>query len=195
LRTATLTVSSLVHVNESAGTSDDELIASWDLILRGVATTHRRIVAKLEHDGVPAQWFEVLRLLLAADEHRMPMSALARELTMTAGGFTKLADRMAREQLIDRRSSEGDRRVVYAALTPKGMRQAKTSIALYQAGLREHVLDVVSAEHLAEMAAAMRLLRDVHAEPHIPGTADPDVVRTERDPALPERRGRGRRSR
>jgi DNA-binding MarR family transcriptional regulator len=182
-------------VNESAVASDDELVASWDLIVRGVATTHRRIVAKIELDGVPAQWFEVLRLLLGAADHRMPMSVLARELTMTAGGFTKLADRMAREQLIDRRTSAGDRRVVYAALTSKGMRQAKASTALYQAGLKENVLDVLSAKHLAEVVAAMRMLRDVHAEPNIPGSADPDVVRTERDPALPERRGRGRRSR
>jgi DNA-binding MarR family transcriptional regulator len=184
-----------VVVNASSETLDDDLAASWELILHGVAATHRRILSKIEHDGVPGQWFEVMRLLLGADEHRMPMSVLARELSMTAGGFTKLADRMAREQLIDRRSSSGDRRVVYAALTAKGLRQAKASIALYHAGLREHVLDVLAAQRLTGLTSAMRMLRDAHEEPHIPGSADKDMLLAERDPALPERRGRGRRSR
>src|SRR3954454_11824025 len=134
-------ISSLVRVSGAAGTSGEELINSWDLVVREVAAARRRVLAKIESDGLPAPWFEVLRLLRAADEHRMPMSALARDLAMTAGGFTKLADRMAQEELIDRRGSSGDRRVVYAALTPKGVKVAESSTALYVAGLREHVLD------------------------------------------------------
>ncbi|MDQ6848888.1 MAG: MarR family transcriptional regulator [Actinomycetota bacterium] len=46
----------------------------------------------------------MLHSLLRAEDHRSPMSALAREVSMTSGGFTKLADRMARGGLIDRRS-------------------------------------------------------------------------------------------
>jgi DNA-binding MarR family transcriptional regulator len=188
-------ISSLVPVIGPAEDADEKLVASWDLVVRGVAATQERLLAKIEHDGVPAQWFEVLRLLLAADGHRMPMSALARDLTMTAGGFTKLADRMARDGLIDRRNSVGDRRVVYAALTPKGLRRARSSAELYHAALREHVAQVLSGQGLRDLTSAMSLLHAAHAEPEIPSGLDGPLVPKNRDPALPERRRRGRRPR
>lgn len=187
-------ISSLVDVSRQADESDEQLAASWDVVVRGLAVTQRRILAKIERDGVPAQWFAVLRLLLATDEHRMPMSALARELNMTGGGLTKLADRMAREGLIDRRSSSGDRRVVFAALTPKGIQQAETSQGLYRDALREHVLDVLSAQRLSALASTMRKLHEVHEDPEISASDTVEQVVTQRDPALPDRRGRGRRS-
>ena len=185
--TATAGASSLGRV------SDADVAQTWDLVLASVSATQRRLLAKIENDGLPGPWFDVLRLLLDADGHRMPMSALARQLHMTAGGFTKLADRMARDGLIDRRNSSADRRVVYAALTPKGTRQAKQSSALYQAALDEHVRGVLSAKSLAQLADLARALLDAHADADAPG--DGDHVLTERDPALPERRGRGRPSR
>jgi DNA-binding MarR family transcriptional regulator len=111
---------------------------------------------------------------------------------MTAGGFTKLADRMARDGLIDRRNSSADRRVVYAALTSKGVKLAKDSATLYRAALEEHLVGVLPARSLAQLADIARALRDAHAEGDALGTHDVDHVLTERDPALPERRGRGR---
>jgi DNA-binding MarR family transcriptional regulator len=168
--------------------SEADLARTWDLVLEGVSATQRRLIAKIEQDGLPGQWFEVLRLLLGADGHRLPMSALARHLQMTAGGFTKLADRMARDGLIDRRNSSADRRVVYAALTTKGTRLARDSAALYRAALDEHLRGVLSAKSLAQLADATRRLHDAHAEAELSG----EHFLTERDPALPERRGRGR---
>ena len=172
--------------------SDADLARTWDVVLEGVAATQRRLLAKIERGGIPGQWFDVLRLLLAADGHRLPMSTLSRYLQMTAGGFTKLADRMAREGLIDRRNSSADRRVVYAALTTKGTKVAKDSAAVYRAALAEHVQGALSASSLAQLAAATRMLRDAHTEAGALGPHDVDHVLTERDPALPERRGRGR---
>jgi len=168
---------------------------TWDLVLEGVSATQQRLLAKIERDGLPGQWFDVLRLLLTAEGHRQPMSALAKHLQMTAGGFTKLADRMARDGLIDRRNSSADRRVVYAALTSKGVKLAKDSATLYRAALAEHLVGVLPARSLAQLADIARMLRDAHTESDAPGTHDADHVLTERDPALPERRGRGRPSR
>lgn len=172
--------------------SDADAAQTWDLVLEGVAATQQRLLAKIERDGLPGQWFDVLRLLLDADGRRRPMSTLAKHLQMTAGGFTKLADRMARDGLIDRRNSSADRRVVYAALTPKGVKVAKESAALYRAALDEHLVGVLPARSFAVLAEIARALRDAHADPEARGTHDVDHVLTERDPALPERRGRGR---
>jgi DNA-binding MarR family transcriptional regulator len=169
--------------------SDADVARAWDLVVEAVFATQRRLLAKIESDGLPGPWFHVLRLLRNADENRLPMSALARQLQMTNGGFTKLADRMAREGLIDRRSSSADRRVVYAALTARGAQLAEDSSALYRAALDEHVRGVLSAEGLAQLADAAVTLRDAHAA-ELPNGGE--HVLTERDPALPERRGRRR---
>ena len=96
-------------------------------------------------------WFSVLHLLLNSVEHRLPMTSLARELSITTGGFTKLADRMAREGLIDRRGSSGDRRVVYATLTADGLLSAQKCEAQYREGLREHVADALTPSLLAAL--------------------------------------------
>jgi DNA-binding MarR family transcriptional regulator len=172
-----------------ADVDDVDLVASWDAIATGFAHTQRRLLTSIEAEGLAGPSFEALRLLLASDDHRMPMSRLARDLAMTAGGLTKLADRLARDGLIDRRNSSDDRRVVYAALTEKGTEIATQTLEIYRAGLREHVLSVLSPARLAELADVMRTLdawHDEHAD------ASDDDLLTARDPALPERRGRGR---
>ena len=66
----------------------------------------------------------------------MPMSVLARDVGMTSGGFTKLADRMARDGIIDRRGSDTDRRVVHASLTEVGLELAQRVSNVYVDALR-----------------------------------------------------------
>ena len=162
--------------------SDEELVRRWDLVLSTTASTHRRVLSRIERSGVPGPWFAVLHRLLRADEHRLPMSHLAKDLSITSGGFTKLADRMAREGLIDRRGSSGDRRVVYATLTPSGLDLARTLVAEYQAAVREHVGEVLDAVHLAGLSAAIDLLAEAHdgadaehTDPDQQGDADSDA--------------------
>lgn len=172
--------------------SDDDLVAHWQRVSGAVIHTRRRVERILEATGVPAQSFAVLHLLLYADDHRMPMSVLAREVSMTSGGFTKLADRMARDGLIDRRGSSSDRRVVNAMLTEFGLDTARQASRRYAEALRECILGAVSG---AELAAAAAALRPLGAAGHEPVEPDESVqLQTQRDPAQPERRGRGRAS-
>jgi DNA-binding MarR family transcriptional regulator len=174
--------------------TDDDLLTNWELITRAVTRTQERVVARIEDGGLPAQWFTALHLLLRSKDHRLPMSRLARDLSMTSGGFTKLADRMGQEGLIDRRNSAGDRRVVYATLTEEGLRWARRTERQYKAALREHVLDVLSQPTLMELADRIRPLDEVVAEvvDVAEDVAAPDTV-APRDPGLPERRDRATR--
>jgi DNA-binding MarR family transcriptional regulator len=171
--------------------TDQDLLANWELITRAVARTQERVLARIEEAGLPSQWFAALHLLLRSPDHRMPMSRLARELSMTSGGFTKLADRMGQDGLIDRRNSAGDRRVVYAALTDDGLRVARRTERQYRTALREHVLDVLTVAELAVLSACARTLAEAHAE-SAHDAAHPEVAPA-RDPALPDRRARGAR--
>jgi DNA-binding MarR family transcriptional regulator len=170
--------------------SDEDLLASWERVTRAVARTQERILSGLEEAGLPSQWVTALHLLLRTSDHRLPMSRLARDLSMTSGGFTKLADRMGQEGLIDRRNSSGDRRVVYAELTEAGLRLARRTERQYKAALREYVLGVLSAETLRALADTAQALNDAHAEAVEPARAA--KAAPERDPDLPDRRARGR---
>lgn len=165
---------------------DDELAAHWEFICKAVEHTQDRVYEQVESVGVPRQWFVVLHLLLRSPERRMPMSQLARELSMTSGGFTKLADRMGQEGVIDRRNSVGDRRVVYAALTTEGLRIARRAERVYRAALREHVLDVLSPAHLAGLADSVQPLDRAHAA----ALEEVPQALPKRPPGMPERRRR-----
>lgn len=168
--------------------SDDEVVAQWESIARSVTRAQQQIVSVVEDVGVPGQWFSVLLLLLRSPEHRLPMNRLARELSITSGGFTKLADRMGREGLIDRRNSSGDRRVIYAALTAEGLELARRADRQYREAVRRHAFDVLSGPVLAGAAESLRPLDT----PPAPVDEDvPDVVEL-RDASLPDRRRAGR---
>jgi DNA-binding MarR family transcriptional regulator len=169
--------------------SDEELVERWDLVLSATASAHRRVLRRIEDSGVPGPWFAVLHRLLRAEDHRLPMSRLAKDLSITSGGFTKLADRMAREGLIDRRGSSGDRRVVYATLTPEGLELARRLVADYRAAVREHVGNVLAADQIEAVTSAMQVLGEAHAigdvEPEPDEDDDDEIGR--RGPVLPRR--------
>jgi DNA-binding MarR family transcriptional regulator len=172
----------------------DELLAHWRAVVEVITRVDQRLMADVEESGVPAQWFAVLRRLLYADGHRLPMSKLAREVSFTSGGFTKLADRMGREGLIDRRNSDGDRRVVFATLTPVGIAAARTGERAYLSALREHVLTALPDAELAAVSAAVAALdTDLLDHSAVVEVDNPTVIATPRNPKLPDRRQRERR--
>ena len=176
---------------EQRAAEDDELVADWQRIRAGTAFVQRRLDAAVEAEGVPAQWFAVLHMLLAAPEHGLPMTVLARDLAMTSGGFTKLVDRMAKDGLVDRRGNAADRRVVHAALTEAGRNSAQRAAGVYLATLRESLLGQVDRAEIAAASGTLGALARAHAE-HATLADEPGLIATQRDPALPDRRGRGR---
>lgn len=139
---------------------DAVLVREWAGVVRGVDAVQHSFALQLETLDMTLPYFSVLTLLLDAEDQRLPMSRIARDLAMTSGGFTKLADRMARDGLIDRRGSSGDRRVVFAALTDAGCERAEAAMLAYQAFLRDRVLPLISGEDLTMLSTiASRLTR------------------------------------
>lgn len=169
--------------------SDDEVTRRWAAAVEAVAHAQHVLLRDIETAGIPAQWFSALYRLLHAERHRMPMTHLARELSMTSGGFTKLADRLGREGLIERRGEPIDRRVIYATLTDAGVATAQRVSRMYREAVREHLLNAVPAAAIVDIADTLRTLTtalDAAAPPDVHGQVEL------RDPRLPERRSRQR---
>lgn len=84
--------------------------------------------AKLTTKDVTVAEWVVMRTLYGKDP--MPPSQVAKEIGMTRGAITKLADRLAAKSLIVRRASREDRRAQTLALTPQGSRLVPELAAL-----------------------------------------------------------------
>jgi DNA-binding MarR family transcriptional regulator len=90
------------------------------------------------------------------------MTRLAREATLTSGGFTKVADRLAAADLIRREPCPADRRVTYAVLTDHGRDVAEKARRACADILREVLLAPLGSQTSLALAEAMRTLRDVN---------------------------------
>jgi DNA-binding MarR family transcriptional regulator len=78
----------------------------------------RGIDQRMQPLGLTAmQWEPVLLLSL---DRADTVAALARESSVNCGAMTRMLDRLEEKDLVKRRRSEEDRRVVHLALTAKG---------------------------------------------------------------------------
>ena len=143
----------------SAGVDDRELVTWWGRVVEAYERTGRLVaVGPVAGVDLPGPWFEVLLRLLRTPGGRLTMTQLARETTLTSGGFTKLADRLEQAGLIERQPSPSDRRVTNAVLTPLGRAQAERAFAVYCTGLRELVLQRLGLDGLHVLADHMSRL-------------------------------------
>src|SRR5690348_16293996 len=102
----------------------EELTELEDAAWRGFLLTHDRLWRALEAGlaalDVSMAEYSVLALLGEAGPKGMRMSDLAERRLMSTGGFTRLADRLERRGLMQRRRSAVDGRSIEAALTSEG---------------------------------------------------------------------------
>jgi DNA-binding MarR family transcriptional regulator len=139
-------------------------VTQWGLVIEGFQTTnkklHRAVADAFSLD--PAEAETLLRLTRSPDR-RMPMAALAREAAFSTGGFTKIADRLAKRGLVERKPCADDRRVVYLELTGAGAGLADELQSLVAGIVRKTYIDVLGADRAALVAEAMADLREANA--------------------------------
>lgn len=140
---------------------DDAVVTGWGLVVEAYA----RVTASMRRDllegnGLDGAEFEVLLRLSRSPEHRQTASQLAAEVSFSSGGFTKLADRLERADLVQRHPCQKDRRVVWIALTPRGEATIGAATARHVEFLRTHVLATWGTERFHTVTEAMRVLRD-----------------------------------
>lgn len=70
--------------------------------------------------GLTGHRYNVLRLLLLADQKRLPMKEIAAGLNVGTTNVTSLIDGLERDGLVVRVGASEDKRVTYAQLTPEG---------------------------------------------------------------------------
>ncbi len=147
-------------------TDDDEIVTWWGLVIEGYHLTQDQLMREIdERVGLAPGAFDILLRLVRSPDHRMPMTRLAREAALSSGGFTKVADRLSKADLIRRQRCDVDRRVTYAVLTEHGVDVADEARKVCAEVLRRRVLEPLGAGASQELAEAMRTLRTANSEP------------------------------
>ncbi|WP_170141022.1 MarR family winged helix-turn-helix transcriptional regulator [Allonocardiopsis opalescens] len=129
---------------------------------RGFLLTHDRLWRALEAGLAPLNVsmaeYSVLALLHEAGPDGMRMSDLAQRRLMSSGGFTRLADRLERRGLIERRRSAVDRRGFDATLTPGGRALTRRARRQHHEDLRALFFSRLDDDRLRGLAEVWALL-------------------------------------
>jgi DNA-binding MarR family transcriptional regulator len=142
----------------------DTLSGLEDAAWRGFLLTHDRLWRSLEAGlatlNVSMAEYSVLALLGEAGPDGMRMSDLAERRLMSTGGFTRLADRLERRGLIQRRPSAVDGRGSEAVLTKEGRSLLRRAWRKHYAQLRELFFDRLDQDDLSRLADIWTRLGD-----------------------------------
>lgn len=140
---------------------NDERLTLIGLLVEAHAGLTTTLERRLEADsGLSGQWFEVLLRLARSPEHRLRMSDLAAQVTLTPSGLTRAVDRLEAEGLVKRESCASDRRGSNAVLTSKGLKRLEAAVPKHLDHLDELVVNILSAKERAALEAALRKVRD-----------------------------------
>jgi DNA-binding MarR family transcriptional regulator len=116
-------------------------LAAWRGFLQTHALLWREFEAHLQaRHAITLGAYDVLVLLDEAPGSRLRMTELAGAVLMTSGGFTRLADRLAREGLVARERCAGDRRGFELVLTAAGRTRLREARETHRADIRARFL-------------------------------------------------------
>ncbi len=139
---------------------DDPRIRTFGLLLEAHAQLTRDLDADLQNsDGISLQTFEVLLRISRAPESRLTMSELAGAVSLTIGGVTRLADRLEKDEMVQRLACPSDRRVVYLGITDKGRSVLERALANHLESLERRVAARLTAPVTATLDEALDVLR------------------------------------
>jgi MarR family 2-MHQ and catechol resistance regulon transcriptional repressor len=131
------------------------------LLVEAVAGFGSRLERQLEAHQLSGQWFDVLIRLLRTPGHRLRMSDLAAQTTLSASGLTRAIDRLEASGLVRREACPSDRRGSYAVLTDAGEARISAAVPCHVDELREVFDAHYSPEELVTFTELLRRLRDV----------------------------------
>lgn len=134
---------------------------SWRNYLGGVALLSERLDRDLrERHDVSLPEYEILVRLSEQDDHRLRMAELAHAVAHSRSRITHTVSRLEQAGLVERHSNASDGRGVDAVLTESGYRRLSEAAHTHVAGVREHFVDLASAEEFAALGDVMRRVAD-----------------------------------
>ncbi|MEU1992948.1 MarR family transcriptional regulator [Nocardia gamkensis] len=140
---------------------DDPRLTTMGLLFEA----HSGVLAKLEPvwnaHGLSGLDLNALTRLSRSPGRRLRMSELAVQTALSTSGVTRLVDRLARGELVEREPDPGDRRSAYAVLTEAGAARLAQVLPDYLAAVDRWFVGLLTPAQLAALSEALRVIRDV----------------------------------
>jgi DNA-binding MarR family transcriptional regulator len=139
---------------------DDDQQRSWRALVLGTTLLFDRLDDDLRrHANVSLTEYEIL-VRLSERNGQMRMAQLADALAHSRSRVTHTIRRMEKAELVVRSTSPDDGRGVIASLTDKGKEFLEGLAPVHVNGVRDHLVDLCSAEDFAALGRAMDAVSD-----------------------------------
>ena len=150
---------------------DDDRLTAMGLLVETYAGVVDVFERELESLGISGSSFEVMIRLARSPDHRLRMTELAAQSTLTNSGLTRLVDRLERAGLMSREPCPTDRRGYFAILTPAGLAKVEGVLPAHLITVDHILTGVLKPKELRVFLGALRKVRAV-----VRPTSDPEVA-------------------
>jgi MarR family transcriptional regulator, 2-MHQ and catechol-resistance regulon repressor len=119
-----------------------------------------RFAAQFDQHRLSAVEFEVLMRLARSPGHRLRMTDLAGQTSLSTSGVTRVVDRMDRDGLVRREACASDRRSSYAVITEAGRDRLDQVLPGHLELIEHWFISQLSPAQLDGLLSALRTIRD-----------------------------------
>src|ERR1700750_3422748 len=116
---------------------DDPRFTAFGLFAEAYTGLTNRFAVQFEEHRLSAVEFEVLMRLARSPGHRVRMTDLAGQTSLSTSGVTRVVDRMDRDGLVRREACASDRRSSYAVITTEGLARLEEAVPGHLALVQE----------------------------------------------------------
>jgi MarR family 2-MHQ and catechol resistance regulon transcriptional repressor len=140
---------------------EDPRIEAYGMLVEAHNELHNALQRNLDAEaGVPIGWLSVLIRLARSPGQRLRMTVLARDMTMSTSGLTRLVDRMEADGVVQREACPEDRRGMLAVLTDNGRSLLASAAPRHVADLDRLLSGALGDSELAQLTGLLRRVRD-----------------------------------
>ena len=133
-------------------TADEQ--AAWRAYLRLAKMLMRQLDRDLHPFGLTTNDYEILVELSESPDHRLRMTELADLTAQSRSRLSHQVTRMEARGLVHRDACDGDKRGMFAVITPLGLATIERVAPHHVDSVRHHFIDQVRPEHLTLLTQA-----------------------------------------
>jgi DNA-binding MarR family transcriptional regulator len=133
---------------------------AWRAQIRTFMMLYRQLERDLQPFGLAHSDYEILVVLSDEPERRLRMTELADATSQSRSKLSHQITRMESRGLVTREASEGDKRGMFAVLTPEGLAAIERAAPSHVEAVRRHFLDFLSPEQLELLREAYEPIYD-----------------------------------
>lgn len=139
---------------------EDPRLTAVGLLAEAYTGLMSRLAAQMEQHRLSTVEFEVLMRLARSPGHRLRMTDLAGQTTLSTSGVTRVVDRMERGGLVRREACPSDRRSSYAVITEAGQARLDQVLPGHLELVQRWYVGLLPETRLDDLLDSLRTIRD-----------------------------------